>query len=351
MIPERFTYQTVKADDCVSDYYVTRTDKQKDTEERVAYSGITDTDSIYVLKTVHDDEGTNEYWDFGTGWKHFDDFLYNAAFHIFKGFDEDRYFEIIVNLGRIKNYEDLSVIATETYEQSISLLVPDNHRSLDVPGLAGEKSITHDRPPVMFNPNDVLEELYWVMREFSATHADFQQYLDGEITDHGVERSDSYRAYQAVALAYPFFEGLVYQLVDRVNLKDQPIEGTGNIQFRHLESKTPKDNPKNLILNTLYESHGILTAYERDFLIDTFYDESIDVGMARNDLAHNIYDATRGFQSIDWRELARRLIVSIAFLDEKVVCVYSSIDTTNIQVFEEWLRQREEAGFESLQNF
>jgi hypothetical protein len=150
-------------------------------------------------------------------------------------------------------------------------------------------------------------------------------------------------------LAYPFFEGLVYQLADRVKLKNQPREGSGSIQFRHLKSKTPKDNPKNLLLNTLHESHGTLTEYERDFLVDTYYNESIDIGIARNELAHNIYDATRGFQGIDWRELVRRLIVSIAFLDEKVVCTYCPIDATNLQVFEEWLRQREQAGLENLQ--
>jgi len=141
----------------------------------------------------------------------------------------------------------------------------------------------------------------------------------------------------------------VYQLADRVKLNNQPFQGDGSIQFRHLASKTPKDNTKNLILNTLHKSHGTLTEYERDFLVDIYYNESTDLGIARNELAHNIYDATRGFQSIDWRELAQRLIVSIAFLNEKVVCIYSPVDTAKIQMFEEWLSQREKAGFENLQ--
>lgn len=349
MIPEQFTYNQIASDDCVGGYYVTRTDTRNDTQERVAYSGITDTDSTYVLKTVNEEEDTNEYWDFDTGWDHLDDFLYNAAFHIFRGFNEDRFFEIIVNLGRIKDYDDLTIIATETYEQSISLLVPADYRELDTAGLAGEESVTGDTPPVMFNPNDVLEELYWVMREFSADHADFQQSLDDDTAGHDLERSDSFRAYQALSLAYPFFEGLVYQLTDRVRLNDQPFEGAGDVRFRHLESTTPRDNPKNLLLNTLHDSFGVLTEYEQEFLVDTYYNESADIGIARNDLAHNIYDATRGFQSINWRELARRLIVSIAFLNEKVVCTYSSIDATNLQVFEQWLAQREQAGFENLQ--
>lgn len=134
-------------------------------------------------------------------------------------------------------------------------------------------------------------------------------------------------------MAYPLFEGLIYQLADRVKLKSQPFEGEGDIRFRHLSS--PEDNVKNLIESTLHDSQGILTEYEQDFLVDTFYDESIDLGLERNQLAHNIFDATRGFQRIDWHELARRLIVSIAFLNEKVVCTYSPVDATNLQVFEE----------------
>lgn len=348
--PENFTYQRVPDEDCVGDYYTIRTDTRNGTQQRVAYSGITDTDSTYVLKTVHKEEDTNEYWDFGDDWDHLDDFLYNAAFHIFRGFDEDRFFAVIINLGRIQDFDDLTIIATETYEQGVSLLVPADHRELDTAGLAGEASVTGDEPPVMFNPNDVLEELYWVMREFSVDHADFQRSLDDDAAGHDLRRQDSFRAYQALALAYPFFEGLVYQLTDRVRLRDQPVEGTGDVQFRHLESTTPGDNPKNLLMNTLHDSYGVISEYERDFLIDTYYNESTDLGIARNDLAHNIYDATRSFQSIDWRELARRLIVSIAFLNEKVVCTYSSIDATHLQVFETWLYEREQGGFDNLQN-
>jgi len=350
VIPDRFTYQRVSDDDCVGGFYVTRTDTQTGTKERVAYSRFTDTDSTYVLKTVNDEEDTNEYWDFADGWSHIDDFLYNAAFHIFRGFDEDRFFEVIVNPGRIKNYDDITIIATETYEQSISILVPADHRQKDTPGFAGEESATSDTVPVMFNPNDVLEELYWVMREFSADHANFRRSLDDDAAGHDLRGSDSFRAYQALGLAYPFFEGLVYQFTDRVRLSDQPFKGTGDVQFRHLESTTPGDNPKNLIQNTLHDSFGVISEYEQEFLVDTFYDESIDVGIARNELAHNIFDATRGFQSINWRELARRLIVSIAFLDEKVVCTYNPVDATDLEVFEEWLRQREQAGLENLQN-
>lgn len=350
MIPQDFTYNRVPDEDCVGGYYVTRTNTSTGTTNRVAYSGITDTDSTYVLKTVNNEHETNEYWDFDSGWDHIDDFLYNAAFPIFKRVDKDRFFEIIVNLGRIKDLSDITIIATETYEQSISIPVPADYRELDTPGLAGEESLTSDTPPVMFNPNDVLEELYWVMREFSADHADFRRSLDDGAVGHNLRGSDSLRAYQTLALAYPFFEGLVYQLTDRVRLKDQPFEGAGNIQFRHLESTTPRDNLKNLIMNTLCDSFGILSEYEQEFLVDTYYNESTNLGIARNELAHNLYDATRGFQSIAWRELARRLIVSIAFLDEKVVCTYSPVDATNLQIFEEWLQQREQGGFESLQN-
>lgn len=348
VVPEHFSYKRVPDKDCVGNYYVNRTDTRDQTQERVAYSGITDTNSIYVLKTVHEEENVTEYWDFGDGWDHMDDFLYNAAFTIFRGFDNNRFFEIIVNLGRIKDYDNLSIIATETYEQAISLHIPADLRDFDAPGLAGEESVTGDAPPVMFNPNDVLEDLYWVMREFSPDHDDFQQYLDGETAGHELEARDSYRAYQAVALAYPFFEGLVYQLADRVKLKSQPIEGEGDIQFRHLTS--PKDNVKNLLQGTLHQSHGVLSEYEQDFLVDTFSDESTDLGLERNQLAHNIFNATRGFQSIDWNELTRRLIVSIAFLNEKVVCTFSPLDATNLQVFEEWLRQREQAGLENLRD-
>lgn len=78
----------------------------------------------------------------------------------------------------------------------------------------------------------------------------------------------------------------------------------------------------------------------RKFLVETFYDESISLDVARNDLAHNLFDVTREFQKIDWRELARRLIVSITFLDEKVVCTYSDIDATDLDFFEKWLTQR-----------
>lgn len=350
VIPENVTYSRVPDKDCVGGYYVTRTNTSTETTKRVAYSGITDTDSTYVLKTVNDEDATNEYWDLGSGWDHIDDFLYNAAFHIFRRINKDRFFKIIVNLGRIKDLSDITIIATETYEQSISILVPADHRELDTAGLAGEESITSDTPPVMFSPNDVLEELYWVMREFSADHAEFRRSLEDSGAGHDLQRSDSLRAYQALTLAYPFFEGLVYQLTDRVRLKNKPFKNTNQIQFRYLESTTPRDNPKNLIQNTLYDSFGVLSDYEQEFLIDTYYNESINLGIDRNELAHNIYDATRGFQSIDWRELARRLIVSIAFLDEKVVCTYSPVDATNLQVFEEWLQQREQEGFESIRN-
>jgi len=350
MSPEHFTYSRVLSEDCVSDYYVLRTNTRNETEERVAYSGITDTDSTYVLKTVYDDEKTNEYWDFGSGWDHFDDFLYNAAFPILKRFDDDRYFEITVNMGRIKNFNDITVISTETYEQTISLLVPSDFRVLDAPGLVGEESVNSDSSPVMFSSMDILNELYWIMREFSADHEEFRQSIDSNRLDHDLKRSDSLRAYRAVALAYPYFEGLIGQLTDRVKLKNQQFKGEDNIQFRHIKTKTPKDNIKNLIKNVLHQSHNVINEYERDFLTETFYNESGDLGIARNDLAHNIFDATRGFQSINWRELSRRLIVSIVFLDEKVVCTYSPIDATNLQVFEEWLRQREQAGFKNLQN-
>lgn len=347
MTPENFSYRRVPDEDCVGDYYIVRTDTRNDTEERVAYSGITDTDSTYVLKTINEEEDTKEYWDFGTGWDHLDDLLYNAAFHIFRAFDNDQYFEIIVNLGRIKN---ITQISTETYEQSISLFVPEDHSELDVPGLAGEESITGDAEPVMFNAIDVLEELYWVVREFSEVHSNFQDFLDEKSESHSLQSDESFRTYQALALAYPFFEGLVGQLVDRVELKEQPFGGNSGIQFRYLKSNTPRDNTKNLII-ILHESHGVLTEYEREFLIDTFYNESIDVGIARNDLAHNIFDATRGFQNVDWRELARRMIVSIAFLDEKVVCSYSNwTDASDLRKFERWLAEREREGFVNLQN-
>jgi len=350
VIPENFTYSPVPSEDCVGSYYVLRTDTRNKTEERVAYSDITDTDSTYVIKTVSEEDRTNEYWDFGSGWDHFDDFLYNAAFHIFNRFDDERFFEIIVNMGRISDFNDLTVISTKTHEKSISLLVPKDTQRLDVPGLSGEDSTTNDTSPVMFSSIDILNELYWVMREFSTDHNNFRQYLNGDTFNYDLEQSDSFRAYRAIALAYPFFEGLVTQLTDRVKLKNQPFEGEDQIQFRHIKTHTPKDNIKNLIKNVLFDSYSIINEYERDFLVETFYNESIDIGIARNDLAHNIFDATRGFQNIDWRELTRRLIVSIAFLDEKVVCTYCPLEATNIQVFEEWLRQREQAGFKTVQN-
>jgi hypothetical protein len=348
MIPERFAYESVHADDCVGDNYIVRTDTQTGTTERVAYSSLTDESSTYVLKTVDEDEDGrtyNQYWDFGDNWDHLDDFLYNGAFHIFQTFDENQYFEITVNLGRVK---DTTRISTEVYEQSISMLVPADLEDLDLPGLSGEESINSDSGPVMFNAIDVLDELYWIMREFSEDHADFQDYLDGETDEHELESDAAIRAYRSLALAYPFFEGLVGQLTDRVKLKEQPFEGDGAIQFRHFKSHTPETPTKSLI-NALEEGLGVIDEYEREFLVETFYNESIDVGVARNDLAHNIFDATRGFQDIAWRELARRLIVSIAFLDEKVACCYSWVDAADLQTFEQWLAQRERAGFPSLQ--
>jgi hypothetical protein len=100
-----------------------------------------------------------------------------------------------------------------------------------------------------------------------------------------------------------------------------------------MDSNTPQTNTKSLI-NQFETAHGLITDYEREFLVETFYNESGDLGIARNDLAHNIFDATRGFQQINWREIARQLIVSIAFLDEKVVCVYNSVaGASSIQTF------------------
>lgn len=152
-----------------------------------------------------------------------------------------------------------------------------------------------------------------------------------------------------MALAYPFFEGLIGQLIDREDLKAESYGGTSGIQFRYLESNMPQTSTKTII-QTLEESRGALDEYEREFLVETFYDESLGLGVGRNDLAHNLFDATRGFQEINWRELARRLIVSIAFLDEKVVCTYSDIDAADLDFFEKWLTQREEMGFDNLQN-
>lgn len=349
MIPERFIYESVDLDGCVGGDYIIRKDTQKDTEERVAFSHLTDSSSIYVLKTVDEDDNGkkyNRYWDFGNEWDHLDDFLYNGAAPIFRGFDESRYFEVIVNVGRVKSADSLS---TETFEHSISLLIPQDLRELDVPGISGEGSVTGEADPVMFNSIEILNELYWVMREFSRQHATFQDFLDGNTDEHSMDSDDSLRAYRAVALAYPFFEGLVGQLIDREDLKAEPYQGTSEIQFRYLESKMPQTSTKTII-QTLEESRGAIDEYEREFLVETFYDESIDLGVARNDLAHNLFDATRGFQEIDWRELARRLIVSIAFLDEKVVCTYSDIDAANLDFFEKWLTQREERGYNDLQN-
>lgn len=349
MIPERFTYESVDSDECLGEKYIIRKDRQKGTEKRVAYSHLTDPSSIYVLKTVDKDDRDNKYnryWDFGDGWDHLDDFLYNGAVHIFRGFDEARYFEVMINIGRVKRASRLS---TETYEQSISLLVPPNLQELDVPGIAGEASTTGDADPVMFNSIKILNELYWVMKEFSSRHTKFQSFLDGEVNEYSLDSNDSLRAYRAVALAYPFFEGLVTELVDRVDLKSEPYEGTSGIQFKYLESNMPQAATKTII-QTLEESRGTINEYERDFLVETFYDESVGLGVSRNDLAHNLFDATRGFQKIDWYELARRLIVSIAFLDEKVVCTYSDLDSADLTVFEKWLTQRENMGFDDLQN-
>lgn len=249
-------------------------------------------------------------------------------------------------MGRLKSADSLS---TETYEHSISLRVPPDLLELEVPGVSGEASLTGDAEPIMFNSIEILNELYWVMREFSGRHADFQKFLDGETDEYHLDSDDSLRAYRAVALAYPFFEGLVGQLIDREDLRAESYEGTSGIRFRYLESKMPQTSTKTII-QTLEENRSVINDYEREFLVETFYDESIGLGVARNDLAHNLFDATRGFQEINWRELSRRLIVSIAFLDEKVVCAYSDIDAADLDFFERWLTNRYERGFDKLQN-
>jgi hypothetical protein len=347
VIPDRFSYEHVPSENCVVGDYVRRIDTKTGETERVALSHVTDEASIYILKMVDTDENDkkyNRYWEFEPGWDHFDDFLYNGAAHIFRGFDEARIFTITVNPGRVKSMNPLS---TETYEHSISLHVPADHRQLDLPGMSGEASMTGDEEPVMFNAIDILNELYWVMREFSQRHAEFQEFLDGNTVSHGVESGDALRAYRALAMAYPFFEGLVYQLTDRTLLKDEPFKGGSGLRFKQLDHKTPQAGTKTLI-NQFETAHGVTDRYEREFLVETFYNETVDLGIARNDLAHNIFEATRGFQQINWYELSRRLIVSIAFLDEQVACCYSSVDSAHLRYFEWWLQDRIREGIENL---
>jgi hypothetical protein len=350
MIPNRFSYEYISSKDCVGDEYVLRTNTHTGTTEHVALSHVTDKDSIYVLKTVDQNEegmGYNRYWEFEPGWDHFDDFLYNGAAHVLRGLDKPRFVTVTVNLGRIKSMNRLS---TETYEHSIALHVPVSLRDLDLPGIAGEASTTGPENPVMFNALDILEELYWVMREFAERHTQFQDVLDGNAEYHSMESGDALRAYRALAMAYPLFEGLVAQLTDRVLLKEASFKGRSNLRFKQMDSNTPQTNTKSLITQFKI-AHGVIDGYERDFLVETFYNETGGLGIARNNLAHNIFDATRGFQQINWRELARRLIVSIAFLDENVVCTYSPVaDAAPLQTFEQWLQEREQEGLESLHN-
>jgi len=350
MTPERFSYETIPSEDCLGDYYVRRTDTHTGNTEQVALSHVTDEDSIYILKTVdQNDKGRDyyRYWEFETGWDHFDDFLYNGAAYILRGLDKPRFITVTVNLGRIKSMNRLS---TETHEHSLAIHVPTSLHDLDLPGMTGEASTTGFEDPVMFNALDILEELYWVMRIFSERHNEFQEVLDGNAKHHSMESEDALRAYRALATAYPLFEGLVGQLTDRVCLNDLPFQGKGKLRFKQMDSNTPQTNTKSLI-NQFETAHGVITDYEREFLMDTFYNESGDLGIGRNNFAHNIFDATRGFQQINWRELARRLIVSIAFLDEKVVCVYNSVaDASPIQTFEQWLQERERAGLENLRD-
>lgn len=347
MIPNQFEYKQIPSKDSLGGYYVLRTNTKTGTTERVALSHATDTDSIYILKTIDTDQKGkkyNRYWEFEPGWEHLDDFYYNGAADIFRGFNEPRFFEIIVSPGRVKSWNPLS---TETYEHSLSLHVPANHREFDLPGVAGEESVTGEGEPVMFHPIDILNELYWMMTDFSERHSQFQDVLDGKTQQHGIQQGDPLRAYQAVSLAYPFFEGLVYQLTDRVLLKNESFKGSSELRFKQLNHNTPQTKPKPLI-NQLKTSHGVANSYERDFLIETFYDETIGLGIARNDLAHDLFYATRGFQQISWCELARRLIVSIAFLNEKVACIYAPVNSAHIRYFEWWLQEQVKAGVVNL---
>lgn len=348
MTPERFSYEFVSSEECVGGDYVVRVDSRRDTKQRVPYSHQTDINSVYILKTLERDKDGNKfnrYWDFGNGWEHIDDFLYNGAINIFKRLDGPRYFEIIVNVGRV---HDPNPISIETFERSMSLFVPENFQSLDVPGISSEESVTGNAKPVMFNTIEILNELYWVMRHFSESHLEFRGYIDGEEDSHSLEPIDSKRAYMALALSYPLFEGLLVQLIDRVDLLNEEYQGKSGTRFKYHESNMTRLNPKQNI-KTLEESRGVIGSYEQKFLIESFYNESGSLGISRNDLSHNIFEATRGFQNINWYEIARRFIISIAFLDQKVVCAYSQLDAADLKVLEKWLSQREKLGYNDLQ--
>lgn len=350
MIPDKFSYNHVHSTECIGNGYYVRENTETGSETPVPWSDVTDEDSIYVVKTVETDENDNkyhQYWDFDAGWEHFDEFLYNAAMVLFKQFDTERVVTISVNLGRIKSLNRLS---TETFERTMSIYVPSDLRDLELPGISGEQFVTSDATPVMFSSIDILDELYWVLRTFSDRHRTFQAHLDGAVDTHRVQSGDAMRAYQSLAMGYPYFEGLLVEFIDRVDLREQPFEGDEPLQFRNHESYMAQGNVKTT-LNTLDESRDAITKYEREFLVETFYDEKEELGIDRNVLAHSLFEATRGFQAIQWEEVARRLLVSIAFLDEKVACSYNkTIDAATIRLFEQWVKERRQAGFDSVVN-
>lgn len=350
MVPDQLTYEYVRSSDCVGGGYYVRVDEKNDEEIPVLWSDVTDENSIYVLKTIETDENDKkyyQYWDFGDGWTHFDEFLYNAAMPVFDRVDGGRVATITGNIGRI---DSLNRLATETLERTLSLYIPRNMQEMDLIGVSGERFVTGDATPVMFSSIDILDELYWVVRTFSNRHRTFQKHLDEKVDAHRVQSGDAMRAYQALAIAYPYFEGLLVEFIDRVDLRVEPYEGEAPLRFREHQSKMVQGNPKTT-LNTLEDSRDVITEYERDFLVDTFYDEGNELGINRNILAHSIFEATRGFQTIQWEEIGRRLLVSIAFLDEKVACSYSeTFDAADIEVFERWLNERLEAGFDSVVN-
>lgn len=350
MIPDQLSYKHVQSSDCVGSGYYVRVNNETSEKIPVLWSDVTDEDSIYILKTIETDEHNNkyyQYWDFGSGWPHFDELMYTALLPVCNRLEGGRVATITGNIGRIKS---LNRLATETFERTVSLYIPRNMQEMDLVGFSGERFVTGDADPVMFSSIDILDELYWVVRTFSDRHRTFQERLDENVDDHQIQSGDALRAYQSLAIAYPYFEGLLVEFIDRVDLREQPYEGDSPLRFRSHKSKMVQGNVKTT-LDTLEGSRDVITEYEREFLVDTFYDEGGELGMDRNTLAHSIFEATRGFQTIQWQELARRLLVSIAFLDEKVACSYNNtVATADISVFERWLEERLEAGFDSVLN-
>ena len=264
---------------------------------------------------------------------------------IFERIDSDKLYKITVNYGRIHKIDRLS---TKLLERSISVLIPSNLTEFDLPGLSGEDSITEEEGPVMFSNIDILDELYWVMTDFSKDHSSFQEMIDGEETNHTVDSDSSLRAYQSIAVSYPYFEGLLTDLIDRIDLKKQDYQGKKDLQFKYYESPM-MDCPTKTIINTLEESRNKISKSEKEFLIESFYDESGELGISRNIFSHDILEATRGFQKINWRELSRHLLISIAYLEEKVVCAAHDIyDAADISVFKQWVQEREDAGYSTV---